>query len=325
MKNFKSIVLCVALITVCYACASNPAAAKSKTKKTVAAQKTPAAKKEVNAALQSATNFNDFIRITKLDLKVFYNNGQLQQEWFNALAKIAKKDEPSISNDQLKQKLRSNAITLLQMVRKNEQVNGISHMVDDAIGNKIDLPTTAKKPVASPTKTKTTKPIQERTVAPFTPILKELETIPMSESGYDETPTSFSSTVGIIPEPVVKTQKISLGAMELGQAKLPLSDDVTRFIEESKQQGINSKTMDQDWLLKAVQHILNGKLTRDNKAATLQKLFEVADAVVGVPLRADTTITDDEYDKIAGAMDRRINNFMSKLVVGSDYDLQWVK
>ena len=170
------------------------------------------------------------------------------------------------------------------------------------------LPTTAKK-----------------TVAPFTPILKELETIPMSESGYDETPTSFSSTVGIIPEPVVKTQKVSLGAMELGQAKLPLSDDVTRFIEESKQQGINSKTMDQDWLLKAVQHILNGKLTRDNKAATLQKLFEVADAVVGVPLRADTTITDDEYDKIAGAMDRRINNFMSKLVVGSDYDLQWVK
>ena len=77
--------------------------------------------------------------------------------------------------------------------------------------------------------------------------------------------------------------------------------------------------MDQDWLMQAISHILNGKLTRDNKEATLQKLFEVADAVVGVPLRADTTITDDEYDRISGVLDRRIRNFMSKLYVGTDY------
>ena len=129
----------------------------------------------------------------------------------------------------------------------------------------------------------------------FTPPLKELTTVPMTE--YNETPlTSFSST---LPQ--------------------PLSANVQQFIDESKKQGITAKTMDQDWLMQAISHILNGKLTRDNKEATLQKLFEVADAVVGVPLRADTTITDDEYDRISGVLDRRIRNFMSKLYVGTDY------
>lgn len=430
MKSFKSIVLLVPLITASCAYAA-----------------IPAANKNINSSLPNATDFDDFIRITQLDLKVFYDNDQLQQEWFNALAKIAKKDDPSISTEQLKQKLRNNAITLLKIVRNNENMNAIPQMIGDAISIIKPIPATPQQSLLAASKInpvtgttleilpsllvaeepvmtneelkkhlaaieaefyfnelqermatmeadlyydKTTglitkngirsiietikstapiinnkdliaatyykaaellkgirkkatlgkqlsdglvqmitdavnqylttaklqpqelgkvkvvqkqalplEPIERRATigaAPqpviFTPALKELAASPETETyGYDKTPTSFSSTL---------------------QPSLP--ENILQFIDESKKQGINLKTMGQNWLKQAMGHILNGALlTQNNKEATLQKLFEVADAVVGVPLRFDKTITDDEYARIIGTIEQRIRSFMNNI------------
>jgi hypothetical protein len=278
----------------------------------------------------------------------------ITKEGIHNIVETIKTTAPTINNKELIAAAFDKASELLKEIRKKPTLNqgtrdGLLRMVTDAVnqyivnnaalkGKTIDQgifkqqtvklqPQELGKAKLVQKQALPLEPIERRATIGsvpqpviFTPPLKELETQSETETyGYEKTPTSFSSTVGIIPEPVIKQQKVSLGAMELGQAKLPLSDDVTKFINESKKQGITAKTMDQDWLMQAISHILNGKLTRENKAATLQKLFDVADAVVGVPLRADTTITDDEYDRISGVLDRRIRNFMSKLYVGTDY------
>lgn len=177
--------------------------------------------------------------------------------------------------------------------------------------------------------------------------LKELEPISMTDTyGYEEIPKAYTSAVGSIDQPTVTKQTASLGAIELGQAKLPQQQNVSlgatelgrkrlsvqlppappapesavmQFIEKSQEQGITAKTANQDWLMDAVGHILNGKLTEDNKLATLQNLLEIADIVVMAPLRDDQTISDDEYATIASSLDRRIRNFMDKLYVGGIY------
>ena len=178
----------------------------------------------------------------------------------------------------------------------------------------------------------------------FTPALRDMNDSRTMTSDY---PTSYSSTVGSIDQPVVKKQTASLGAMELGggrlvqqsvglkstelgrkrlsvqlpQAPAALSNNVTKFIDDSRRQGINANNMDDKWLVNAVGHILNGRLTKENKNDTQQKLFEIADAVVGVPLRNDMSISDDEYARITSKIENRIINFMSKLYVGGMYTI----
>ena len=183
----------------------------------------------------------------------------------------------------------------------------------------------------------------------FTPALREL-TDSRSGSMTSDYPTSYSSTVGTIGQPVVKTQTASLGAMELGGGRLvqqganlgatqlgrkrlsvqlppappapsALSSSINKFIDDSKRQGINANSMDDKWLVSAVGHILNGRLTKENKNDTQQKLFEIADAVVGVPLRNDMSISDDEYARITSKIENRIINFMNKLYVGGMYTI----
>jgi hypothetical protein len=180
----------------------------------------------------------------------------------------------------------------------------------------------------------------------FTPALREL-TDSRAGSMTSDYPTSYSSTVGSIDQPVVKKQTASLGAMELGggrlvqqstgltstelgrkrlsvqlpQAPAVLSNTITKFIDDSRRQGINANSMDDKWLVSAVGHILNGRLTKENKNDTQQKLFEIADAVVGVPLRSDMSISDDEYARIASKIENRIINFMAKLYVGGMYTI----
>lgn len=186
-------------------------------------------------------------------------------------------------------------------------------------------------------------PIQPASTV-FTSALRDLKDLG-SGSMTNDYPTSYSSTVGKIGQPDTKKQTASLGAMELGSGRLvqqgtglkstelgrkrlslqlpqapgPLSNNITRFIDDSRRQGIKANNMDDKWFMSAVGHILNGKLTKENKNDTQQKLFEIADAVVGVPLRNDMSISDAEYARITSNIENRIINFMNKLYVGGMY------
>jgi len=92
-------------------------------------------------------------------------------------------------------------------------------------------------------------------------------------------------------------------------------------VQDSKRQGmVGIRTMNQDWLLRAVGAILAGNyLTNENKASVKQQLMAIADAIMLEPLRNDQSITKDQYDVISADSERQVINFMSKLRVGTIY------
>ena len=78
--------------------------AKPKTSKALPTMPLPA-REAVMQELENAKNWNDFKAITDSNIKVFYDNGQLQQKWFNVAAKIAQKFNPKMTESQMEETL----------------------------------------------------------------------------------------------------------------------------------------------------------------------------------------------------------------------------
>lgn len=103
-----------------------------------------------------------------------------------------------------------------------------------------------------------------------------------------------------------------------------VSDNVTRLIEatRNKQLGVwffENGNVTEDWLMKAVGYIVNGRLTRDNKADATDKIMQVIDVLYGAPLRNNRNITDEQYNQLVSRVENKVKNFMSKLYVGGMY------
>jgi len=105
------------------------------------------------------------------------------------------------------------------------------------------------------------------------------------------------------------------------QQRMSTTNNIADFVQDSKRQGmVGIRTMNQDWLLRAVGAILAGNyLTNENKASVKQQLMAIADAIMLEPLRNDQSITKDQYDVISADSERQVINFMSKLRVGTIY------
>src|SRR5713226_7459322 len=101
------------------------------------------------------------------------------------------------------------------------------------------------------------------------------------------------------------------------QTLFPLVDQqkINNFIENSRQLRygpyFERGNVNEAWLLKAVVHILDGRLTRENKREVYNKLVEVADTLIGEPLRRNQNITDAQYNEITSRIERTIESFMS--------------
>jgi hypothetical protein len=105
-----------------------------------------------------------------------------------------------------------------------------------------------------------------------------------------------------------------------------VSDNVARLIEatRNKQLGVlflDKGSVTEDWLIKAVGYIVNGRLTRANKEDVTDKIIQVIDVLYGTPLRNNPNITDEQYLELTSRAENRVRNFMKKLYVGGIYTM----
>lgn len=103
-----------------------------------------------------------------------------------------------------------------------------------------------------------------------------------------------------------------------------LSSHATKFVNDSKARGMGSYfqngLMREDWLTSAVASILyvnattSDELTAKNKESVIQKLNQMSDTLVGVPLRRNQKISDAQYNAITNAISAQISTFVNRHV-----------